>query len=175
MTPLNGNENNNSPQFYMKAADYDAVFFILQHMRKADRIEILATEFDDDLARIAHKFTNYCDKAWVFYESGGKPVAFLGGVELWPCVMQIGFMATNEWPLVALSISRWLYKMKPIILQHYGIKQLFCFRDENHEQSEKWLNWLGFKPKGLLDDFGRNGENLVIMGLGDARDYEVTE
>ncbi len=165
MTHLNGNKDNMDACFKMKAADFEAVFFILKNMRKADRKEILATEFDDNLERITRKFIDYCDMAWVFYDLSEKPIAFFGGSRLWPLVAQIGFVATDDWPKIAYAVSRWLYKMRPLLLQHYNISHLFCFQDSQHKQSQKWLEWLGFKRKGLLDGFGSNGEDIAIMAL----------
>ncbi len=166
MTLLNGDENKNISKFHIKAADFDAVFFILQNMRHADKKEILATEFDDDLNRIAQKFVQGCDMAWVFYDSYGQPIAFMGGVKLWPYIAQIGFVATNDWHKIAKPVSRWLYKNKNSLLRYYKIKHVFCFMDTQYKANKKWLSWLGFQGKGLLNDFGKNGENLEIMSLG---------
>ncbi len=174
MTLLTGNGTSHAKNFYVKAADFEAVFFILQHMRISDRKEILATEFDDDLERIARKFTDCCDWAWVFCNKDGKAIAFLGAAHLWPNVAQIGFIATDDWSQIASTVSRWLYKMQSFILQHYKISHLFCFMDKQHKKSEKWLRWLGFKSKGILENFGKNKEDLVIMTLNAKNSQQET-
>ncbi len=176
MTRLHGNPKSKMQKFYIKPADDEAVFFILKHMRPQDRQEILATEFDDDLKRIAIKFAQGCDMAWVFCDGDGKAVAFLGGVKLWPNAGQVGFVATDDWPKVALSVSRWLYQNKLFILRHYGLKHVFCFMHSQYKQNAKWLKWLGFEAKGQLDGFGKNGEDLTMMSLcGKGENTNLTE
>ncbi|MFV0320777.1 MAG: hypothetical protein ACK5LE_00135 [Alphaproteobacteria bacterium] len=167
MTPLVG-----SQKFIIKPAEYNNVLAILTNMRAPDKTEILATEYDDDLGRIAHKFSRHCELAWVFCLPGGKPVAFLGGTRLWPHFAQVGFVATDDWVQIAVPISRWLKKNGTKLLNHFLVNNVICFAEGNHYQSQKWLCWLGFRPQCMLSHAGAKGENLHIYTLNKKEDKE---
>lgn len=159
-------------KFLIKAAEYNDIHHILQNMRPHDQKEILATEFDDDLARIAQKFTNHCELVWVFCLPHGKPVAFLAATRLWPYFAQVGFVATDDWQQIALPVSRWLKLNGTKFLNHFSVNGLICFVEDNHHQSQKWLKWLGFTPQCQLKNAGRKGENLHIYHWNVKEDKE---
>ncbi|MFV0431184.1 MAG: hypothetical protein ACK5MJ_03280, partial [Alphaproteobacteria bacterium] len=152
MNPLTGKKN-----FIVKQANFDDVHYILQHMRPSDKDEILATEFDDDMERIAQKFVNHCELQWVLCLPQGKAVAFLAASRLWPHMAQIGFMATEDWSKIAFSASKWLKLSMEKICEHFEVRQLMCFADKRHKDSRKWLKWLGFVEQAKLSHIGKNG------------------
>lgn len=170
MTPLVGKQ-----KFIIKTAEYSDILAILNDMRPHDKTEILATEYDDDLGRIAHKFSHHCELAWVFCLPSGKPVAFLAGTRLWPHFAQVGFVATGDWAQIALPISKWLKNNGTKLLNHFSVNNVICFVEGHYQQSQKWLCWLGFTPQGILKNAGAKGEDLHIYTLNKKEDKENGE
>lgn len=150
-------------KFHIKRASYDDILWILEHMRLHDRTEILATEFDDDLKRIAQKYAYHCDVSFVFTAGDNKPIAFLAGATLWPHMMQIGFIATDEWSTIARHVSAFLFKIKDQWLNYQDIRQLFCFALNKEDTIIRWLKWLGFTEKCHLEDMGKHQENFTFL------------
>ncbi len=149
--------------FMIKPANYADILTILHQARAADKTEILATEFDEDLERIAHKYANYCDFGIIFYGLDGTPIAFLAGATLWPHMVQIGFAATQRWGEIAFGVSRFLRRMRDLWLEEREIRQLFCFALEESKANNAWLHWLGFTEKCHLPQMGKNAEDFLFL------------
>ncbi len=150
-------------KFHIKQASYDDILWILHHMRPHDRTEILATEFDDNLNRIAQKYAANCDISFVFTSEDNKPIALLAGSTLWPHMMQIGFIATDEWSKIAFSVSLFLFKIKDKWLNFQDIRQLFCFALNKEKSIIRWLKWLGFTEKCCLENMGKHQEDFTFL------------
>ncbi len=150
-------------KFHIKRASYDDILWILRHMRPHDRKEILATEFDDNLERIAQKYASHCDTSFVFTSADKVPIALLAGSTLWPHMMQIGFVATDEWSKIALCVSSFLFKIKDQWLDFQDIRQLFCFALSKEDSIIRWLKWLGFSEKCHLENMGKHKEDFTFL------------
>jgi hypothetical protein len=130
-------------------------------MRLRDRQEIYATRWSDNPADLAHEVTLAGIYRWGFYVRG-RPVAMIGATPRWPRVWNVWAFGTDEWPVAVPAMTRHIKRfMIPGILGT-GALRADCMVLATHEDSKRWLKFIGFRPEKLLANWGKNGEAFWI-------------
>lgn len=138
---------------------YNDVLYVAQRMRDADRREVYATRWSDrpeDLARD----TMICgDFSWIL--GTDVPVAAIGAYAMWPNVWSVWMFATDDFPQIRLSATRFVrHGMIPALVES-GAHRAECRSLADHAEAHAWLELLGAKKEGSPHfKFGKNGEDF---------------
>lgn len=149
------------------------VAYVCNRLREADAREIFATRRTDDPDALAVEIIRYWGPmGWVAYNSA-RPVALVGATETWPGVWSAWMMATDEFPDVALGLTKFVKRrMIP------GLVELGAFRCEarsidGHTEAQRWLQVLGAVQEARLRRYGRNGEDFLVFRFDRPEDAHV--
>lgn len=134
----------------------NCLYSIIENMREADRREIFATRWSDDPHDLVRDAMACYEFGWIAYLDD-RPVAAIGGVPIHPGVWSVWMFATDEFPKIKFSLTRFaLRQMKPV-LQDVA-HRVECRSIEGHEDAQNWLAFLGMKRESSIPKYGRNGE-----------------
>lgn len=135
------------------------VLYITHHLRDWDRKELFATRFDDDPDRLAMDVMGWGPFWWVAGQD--RAIAVVGATQLWPGVWSAGMFATDEFPKIGLSLTKFVrQRMIPALVQE-GIKRAECRSIEGHSMAHRWLEVLGARREGDGHrSFGKGGETF---------------
>lgn len=136
-------------------------------MRDADLGELMAvTGHRDHFDLAAALGSVHGDNAIVICADDGAPVAVLTNHIPRPGTLSLGMFATDRWPEVARSASRWcVTTYRPELLARFH--RLEAASIEGHDVAHRWLEFLGFSREAVMPKFGRNGETFYLYGMTD--------
>ncbi|MEX0809528.1 MAG: hypothetical protein WD044_12450 [Dongiaceae bacterium] len=138
------------------------VAVVARAMREGDRLEVFATRFDDDPDALARDLVAM-SRFGAVVAADGDPVAAMGAVECWPGMWNVWMIATDRWPLVARSATRWARIAVLSVLAKAGAHRCECKSIESHETAHRWLRHLGAEVEAVHRDFGRNRETFITF------------
>ena len=168
---------NPRPEFRLGPVEYEPLLYITQNMREKDRHEILATLYDMTHEEATELITQMTLDAatkmgigWIGYR-GDEPIAVLGMSMMHPNVSQVWMYATDRWPLVALSLTKFAKKTIIRLLKDSGTHRAQCFSIEGHDVAHDWLNMLGATEECVAPNYGRNGEAFHLFAWSEGRDF----
>jgi hypothetical protein len=149
--------------------DLGALYHIASNLRARDREEIFATRYTDDPDDLAKDTFNSGDFQWIAYHRE-TPVASIGAVPVWPGVWSVWAYGTDDWPKVALTLSKHAVRfMRPGMINAGG-RRAQCHALQKHTQARKWLERMGFRAEATLDNFGKNGQTFVLYSWTTQKD-----
>lgn len=157
--------------------EYEPLLYIVQNMREKDRYEILATlyemetdEANELIARMTLDAATKMGIGWIGYR-GDEPIAALGMSMMHPNVAQVWMFATDRWPLVALSLTKFAKKTIIRLLKDSGTHRAQCFSIESHGVAHRWLDMLGATEECEVPNYGRNGESFHLFAWSEGRNF----
>ena len=157
--------------------EYEPLLYITQNMREKDRTEILATlyemtteESNELMTRITLDAANKMGIGWIGYR-GDEPIAVLGMTMMHPNVAQVWMYATDSWPMVALSLTKFAKNTIIRLLKDSGTHRAQCFSIAGHEVAHRWLKMLGATEECVAPNYGRNGEAFHLFAWSEGRDF----
>jgi hypothetical protein len=133
---------------------------VIAGMREWDRLEIFATQPDDDLNRFAQvvRFATG-PTAWVA-GYGDTPCAVFGATERWHGMFDMWFFATNDLYKIGKSVTKLVKTAIVPELFAAGARRLECKSMEGHIEAQNWLTVIGAKREASHPNFGRGGETF---------------
>lgn len=140
-------------------ADRDSLIHILANLRQADREELQATRWDDDLTDLADTIARLPGLAWVG-GLDGEPIAAIGTVPMWKGVWNVWMFATDRFPEIGLSLTRWAKRVMVPQLIEVDAHRVECRAMASHTVARKWLEGFGGRCESTLKAYGRNGEDF---------------
>lgn len=143
---------------------YDDVLYVVRNMREKDRQEIMATRFSEEPEDLATDAMMSEKFAWQWMY-GINPVGVMGALPLWPGMWSVWMFATDDFPFVSFSMTRFArLVIVPTLRRH--AHRVECRTMETHVEAHKWLKFLGGEQESILKNYGKNGENFYIYTLG---------
>lgn len=135
-----------------------AVRYILQNLRKDDHAELSAMRWDDDLTHIADEVPRLGAFGWV----AGKemPIAAIGALPIFPGAWSVWMFATDEFPRISLSLTRFALRCMFPALKKTGARRLECRTLASHSHARRWIEFLGGYKEVDLPGYGKNGEDF---------------
>jgi hypothetical protein len=134
-------------------ATYADIVYIARRMRKLDAEEILPLIWSgkpEDLAASTIAVGGLATVALF----GGQPVAAFGAYMGRPAFWNVWMFATDQWPRVALSVTRNIRKvMMPAMLDGDAVRA-DCWSMEGHDVAHRWLELLGAVREASVEDYG---------------------
>lgn len=137
---------------------------VVNNMRKSDVHEIFATtnassaqEYVDEMMML--KRAGLC--GWIASQDG-VPIAALGIMPMWHNVVNVWMFATDDFPKIALQLTRFVRRNMVPALTSGGIHRAQCFSMNGHVVAQRWLEILGAKREGVAKGFGSGGEDFTL-------------
>lgn len=129
-------------------------------MRERDAREIYATCWDENPEHLADRVVAGGSFRFVFAVDG-VPACVVGAAPLWPNVWAAFMFATDDWPRVAVSVTRFVRRVMIPVLFEQGVIRVSAASDSAHDTAHRWLELLGAEREGSpLLDFGKDGETF---------------
>lgn len=150
-----------TPRTRIEPLALEPILHVARNMREEDRREITAARwtFDpDQIAQETFALSRFGCVAW----HDGVPVAVVATIECWPGFYSVGMFATDAWPEVACSLTRWARKRMAASLLAAGAHRMECRTIEGHEAARRWLERLGAVREAVMPDMGRNRETFYL-------------
>jgi hypothetical protein len=138
--------------------------YIVRNMRGADAHEIYATTN-------APTPDAYVDEMMLLKRAGlsgwiasldGVPIATLGIMPMWQNVVSVWMFATDDFPKIAMQLTRFVRRNLVPSLAASGIHRAQCFSMNDHVMAQRWLEILGAKREGVAKGFGNSGEDFTL-------------
>lgn len=137
------------------------LLYVADNMREWDAREIFATRWTDDRADLANAILGCGEFGWIAGD-GGLPIAAFGASPSWNGVWQVWMFATDDWPKVALGVTRFIKKVMIPALEEVGCHRAECRSMEGHAVAHKWLEALGAHKESELKHYGRDGQMFYL-------------
>lgn len=145
----------------IRALNHADLLTIGEGMRLADRREIFATRFDDDVAALIMDLLESEPIGAVIAGKDNAPIAALGGIEMWPGNWSVWMFATDRWPEVAKETTCFVRRILWPALLRLGLRRGECRSALDHEVAHRWLRFLGAEVEAIYPAFGKGGEAFV--------------
>lgn len=142
--------------------NYGNLLYIAQRMRELDKEEIYATRWTNNPKDLAEDGMMIPHMSWIA-AADGEPVAGFGAVPMHPGCWAVWMFATDKWPKVALSVTRYIKKKLIPSLQQAGAVRAECRSHANHHIAHKWLDSLGAVKESTLKKYGKDGEDFYLF------------
>ncbi|QIG74318.1 hypothetical protein EVC08_006 [Rhizobium phage RHph_N65] len=140
------------------------VAFVATHMRDRDYEEFSAVSPADDRPALAQLLSaRYGDRPDVMCGSAdGTPICIGGTIEARPNVITLLFFATDDFPKIALPITRFIRKNLFPKLIAAGAHRIEAVSMAGYDQTHAWLRTIGLEQEtGLMHGYGKRGEAFV--------------
>lgn len=150
-------------------AEPGEIMHVCRHMREVDRLEAWETRWpgldgEPDPDALAADLIQARKSALMMHAvfpwplgTGAAPAALLGAVEIWPRVVQVMMLATDDWPSVARGTFRHVRDRMIPALRAHGAIRAQCFVMEAHGEACRFVEHLGAELDARLEDYGRSG------------------
>lgn len=149
----------------------DALLSVAAAMRAADRHEIFATRFDEDVAALVDDLLAGDPIGAVMAAEDGTPIAALGATEMWPGLWSLWMFATDRWPDVAHAATRFAKREIWPALLALGLRRGECRSAAQHEAAHRWLRHLGGVEESIHPAFGKGGETFIGFVIYGEQDH----
>ena len=143
------------------------VFDVAYRMREKDLEEISATMGSGDRKEVASKMQlsleDYHTDGWVILNKEGKRVAIIGWAR-YPDKQtraRVGFFATDDFKTMKYSITKLIRKNLPVWAHELNLVRMDCQSLEDHTETHKWLECLGYKRGDILLNWANSGRNFI--------------
>jgi hypothetical protein len=122
-------------------------------MREMDREEILPLIFNGNAENLAAG-TIAAGGISTVALFGERPVAVFGAKEIRPKFWNVFMFATDQWPRVALSVTKNILRViRPHMIES-GAVRADCWSIDGHTDAHRWLELLGAVREATLADYG---------------------
>lgn len=136
------------------------VAFVAHNIRDEDWAEARATRADEHKMRLAVDVV----KRWG--PTGAvlgfdHPVCVVGATQRWPNVWTAWMFATDEFPSIAKSVTRYVKDVLLPTVRNVGMVRADAKSLASHVAAHRWMEITGARFDVKLERFGKNGEDFV--------------
>jgi len=134
---------------------------IAERMRDKDVEEFLAVTHASTREELAESLVaRYTDHphGFVFLHDDGEPVAMVAMIFQRPNVVTLTFFATDRFPEIAISVTRFATKNLFPEYMAAGVHRIECASIEGYAHAHRWIQMLGMNEEGRFPGWGKNGE-----------------
>lgn len=132
---------------------------IAQRMRPADRAEILATRWSDELAPVALDAAN---SPLAFSLGLERPICAIGGSPRHPGVWSAWMFATDELPRIGRAAT--LFACRDILpmMVAAGAHRIEARSAADHHVAHRWLEAVGGRREAVIPGYGRDRQDFIL-------------
>lgn len=131
---------------------------IIKHMREHDREEIFAMRSDDDDDQLASDVIAAGDLKWML--SRERPICVWGAQPMWPGVWNVWMFATEEFPRVGKTLTKFVKNVEIPLLVERGIQRAECKSIATNAVAHRWLEATGAIREARHANYGRLKESF---------------
>lgn len=131
------------------------------HMRDSDYREFSALSWAHDRETLARDLAGRPSPSRpIVARMNDRPVAVGDVLEIRPNVLTLYFFATDDFPRIALQLTRFLrYRLLgPLMLTAHRVEAASMV---GHDTAHRWIRFLGLSEEAVLRGYGKNGEDFV--------------
>ena len=125
----------------------------------ADRAEILATRWSDELEPIA---LDASQSTIAYSLSLERPIAAIGGTVRHPGVWIAWMFATDEFPLIGRAATVFARRGILPAMIRAGAHRIEMRSAVDHTEAHRWIEVLGGKAEATLREYGKDREDFVL-------------
>ncbi len=112
----------------------------------------------DELALSRESYSN------TYINGLDEVIAIIGLTMLWPRVAEIWAVISEDVKKEPISFHKRIMHALHFYAENLDIKKYQVYVKAEYSDGKKWMHNLGFKIEGLLEKFGADGKDYVIMG-----------
>jgi hypothetical protein len=140
------------------------VLHVCAHMRAPDAAEVLADsgliarfDYAAELTRmLTHAFIAEC-----FATDAGTPAALFMVFRDRRHRGEAGFITTDEWPSIAVAVTRRIRRVVIPICVNAGIRRIAAHSIATYPSAHRWMELLGARREGEAREYGNAGETFL--------------
>ena len=137
------------------------VRYVCRHMRERSREEMFLLRADDDADALADALAAVPGVAWCAYH-GGRPAAVIGAYPMHPGVWGLFGFGTDDYRHVMVEVTKHARRvMMPVVAAVAHRAQ--CLSPVGHEETQRWLRFLGAREEARLRAYGKGGEDVILF------------
>lgn len=140
----------------------EGVFHVVQNMRDKDKVEIYATQWNDEPTIFATEVCRYGNFAFIGHADDNEPVVAAGAVPRWDGVWQLWMFATDRFPEIAMAAHRFAKTVFFPSLDAAGWHRLEAHSIGTHDVAHRWLEKLGAYKESEMTNYGKRGETFFV-------------
>ncbi len=148
---------------YFREINHADLAYVAENLRISDKNEVFATRWTESGDDLALAILSYGDFGWIACADDGTPVSAFGAVPLWDGVWSVWMFATDRWPEVSISVTRFIKKIMTPALEEAGYHRAECKSLAENTTSHRWLELLGASKESELINYGKNGETFYTF------------
>lgn len=136
---------------------------VAERMRASDYREFAALSHARNCAEMADVLTAAYGNhpSGICASHGSEPVAVGAMVEGRPNVMTLMFFATDEFPKIALPLTRFITKNLFEKYRAEGVHRIECVSIEGYDAAHRWIKLLGLQLEAVFPGYGKGGEAFM--------------
>lgn len=153
----------------VREATPEDIFWVVHRMRVPDAAEQFASRFIDDsrqgreqLAGELIQAAPIAIKHYALCADDGTAIALVGAFLHAPGVAAINQVATDRWPEIALSATKFYRRQFIPHVLAPNVRLAECLIAANNETTLRWFDSLGFTVVSVALPYGKNGERFVL-------------
>lgn len=133
---------------------------VAERMRASDYREFSALSYASDLPELtALLVRDYGEHpSGICAYAGDEPVAVGAMVQGRPNVITLMFFATDDFPKIALPLTRFITKNLFEKYRAEGVHRIECVSIDGYDEAHRWIKLLGLHHEAVLSGFGKNAE-----------------
>lgn len=149
--------------------DHASVFYVANNMRAIDKDEIYGLRFHKNPFLITNEVMAQSQFCWVAWQNE-KPAAVIGATETHPGCWQVFCFGTDEFPKVALALTRFVRRtMLPVLFGELGARRLEADSLCSHTEAHRWLEGFGAKRESIKEAYSEAGDYFTFALCRDWR------
>ena len=152
----------------MKLTDLslDAVLYVAENMRKADKEEIYCGRWTDSPYDLSEDIVRLGGVSFVAWKDE-EPIAVIGSSPVTPTLWSAIMFATDRLPEIGLPLTKLVkrFMIPSIFSKEVGALRSECRSMVTHTEAHRWLESVGFKREALLKSVGKSGEDFYLYGF----------
>jgi hypothetical protein len=137
------------------------VAYVCMNLRQKSKEEIFAVN-DLSAADLAKRLSEAPGFKWVAYHNG-LPAALIGAIPLHGGVWSLFGMGTDNWIKVWRQVTLVAKRDMMQAVLDAGGHRAQCMAPASHEDTHKWLRFLGATHEVQMPAYGRNKEDYILF------------
>lgn len=140
-------------------------YYVLTHLSEKSQEDIFGST--DISPEELVKYYDYLQAqrkcfVWVFYWDG-KPAAILGASQDRPGVWSVFGMGTDDWKKVWRQVTVTAKRDMFAAVEEVGAHRAYCVSPASHEDTHRWLRYLGANHEAEMPAYGNKGEDYIMF------------
>jgi len=133
---------------------------VAERMRASDYREFSALSYADSRDEMTDMLVDVYGNhpSGICAYNDNAPVAAGAMVEGRPNVMTLMFFATDDFPKIALPLTRFITKNLFEKYRANGVHRIECVSIEGYDEAHRWIKLLGLHHEAVFPGYGKGGE-----------------